>query len=240
MANNDSLKHYGILGMKWGVRRTKAQLARARGKSGTRKVTKEQYEALKDKAIKSGNPDVVRAWSPKLSNKELKDAIDRVDYMKKLDTIDGKAKKSGLDRVEEVTKTIGRVTRIGEDLAGAYGFIAKINNTFNDRQLPVIDGTYFGTKRDKADKQRANDEAKEAREVKKAAEDSAKEAREAKRASDTQEISERAAKGDYDSIIRDWGKYDPQAIKDVKDALDKKTEFENWAKRRSTPDEEKK
>lgn len=35
MEYNPYLVHYGIKGMKWGVRRTDAQLARARGKSGT-------------------------------------------------------------------------------------------------------------------------------------------------------------------------------------------------------------
>lgn len=29
---DNELRHYGILGMKWGIRRTEAQLARARGK----------------------------------------------------------------------------------------------------------------------------------------------------------------------------------------------------------------
>lgn len=32
MENNEHLEHHGIKGMKWGIRRTEAQLARARGK----------------------------------------------------------------------------------------------------------------------------------------------------------------------------------------------------------------
>ena len=41
---NNTLVHYGIKGMKWGVRRTEAQLARARG---------ERWNPLKRSAKKS-------------------------------------------------------------------------------------------------------------------------------------------------------------------------------------------
>jgi hypothetical protein len=34
---DNTLIHYGILGMKWGIRRTPEQLARARGRSKTRR-----------------------------------------------------------------------------------------------------------------------------------------------------------------------------------------------------------
>lgn len=42
--DNNYLAHYGILGMKWGVRRSKAQLARAKGES-----YHEDYKRVHDK-----------------------------------------------------------------------------------------------------------------------------------------------------------------------------------------------
>ena len=136
---SESLQHYGVLGMKWGVRRTKAQLSRARGTpSKTRKVTKEVYEAEKKKAINSGDPKKVSAWKTKLSNQELKDAIDRCKLTKDLADVEAKNKKSGLEKVEDAVSKVGRATKIVTTTYGFYNAVAKVNNTFSDKKIPIV------------------------------------------------------------------------------------------------------
>ena len=61
--NNNELLHYGILGMKWGVRRTEAQLARARGKG---EVSEDYAKAHSKKSVKS------------MSDSELRSRLNRI------------------------------------------------------------------------------------------------------------------------------------------------------------------
>ncbi|MCA1806426.1 MAG: hypothetical protein LC687_00970, partial [Actinobacteria bacterium] len=51
----DELAHYGIKGMKWGVRRSDAQLARARGRVGDaiKKSAKQQVDFYKKPAVRN-------------------------------------------------------------------------------------------------------------------------------------------------------------------------------------------
>lgn len=52
--DSDYLEHYGIKGMKWGVRRTIEQLQRARGRKSWEKKTSKNFDKL-DKAINESN-----------------------------------------------------------------------------------------------------------------------------------------------------------------------------------------
>lgn len=66
---NTTLAHYGIKGMKWGVRRTEAQLARARGKT----ITKTNSTSEK-------NPAAPKKKSlSEMSDEELRRTVDRLN-----------------------------------------------------------------------------------------------------------------------------------------------------------------
>ena len=80
---DNELRHYGILGMKWGVRRTEAQLARARGKVS--ELEDKLNKKTGGKSSSSSTNTVPKKKSIKdMSDEELNAKIRRLQMEKQL------------------------------------------------------------------------------------------------------------------------------------------------------------
>lgn len=117
MTSNE-LTHYGVLGMRWGVRRSKAQLARA-SSSRKRKIDDSHEDHKKAHDSKS-----VRS----MSNQELKDRNNRLQMEQQYKKLTKKANK-GSDILKGVIAAAGTITAA----KGAYDVYKGLANGALDK-----------------------------------------------------------------------------------------------------------
>lgn len=102
------LEHYGVKGMKWGVRRSPAQLARAAKQRGQqyRQSSKEAKAATARTRFTQGSKDA----PTNLTDEELKARIKRMETEKRYNDLNAKTVSVGQQHVSEIVTNVGKQT----------------------------------------------------------------------------------------------------------------------------------
>lgn len=126
------LYHYGIKGMKWGVRRTEAQLARARGKKQSSSTEEhEDYKKAHDsKSVKS------------MSDTELRNRLNRLQMEQQYSRLNPGTVSKGKNTVNKILKTAGTVAATTGTILTLYNNINKltgIGSGTGDKVMDIVD-----------------------------------------------------------------------------------------------------
>lgn len=92
--NNYELYHYGVLGMRWGIRRSEAQLARAAARRADKQIKKQRRHDVKNRRL--------------MSDEELRSKVSRLEMEKKLRTLTDEEINRGRKAVTDVLSTSGK------------------------------------------------------------------------------------------------------------------------------------
>lgn len=115
----NELYHHGILGMKWGVRRTPEQLARARGSS--KKSSSDDYHEDYKKAHDSKN---VKS----MSDKELRERLNRLQMEKQYSQLSDNNVNKGKQYMDKVIKAGTTVAAVTTTALTIYNNAGKIKS----------------------------------------------------------------------------------------------------------------
>lgn len=118
--DNSVLAHYGILGMKWGVRRSEAQLARARG-AKSKNSSEEESEDYK----KAHSPKSVKS----MSDAELRNRLNRLQMEQQYTRLNPGTVSKGREAANKILKagtTIATVTTTALTIYNNFDKIKKI------------------------------------------------------------------------------------------------------------------
>ena len=127
---NGSLKHHGVKGQKWGVRRTPQQLGHETNSSGRRQMSDKELKYIKKNVDtvgsevnnaksrrhsknKKANDDKIREDLSKMSDKELRDVVNRLNMEERYSQVmSSRYAETGKSRTDRLLDNIGTAVTV--------------------------------------------------------------------------------------------------------------------------------
>jgi len=111
MKNKNFLKHYGVIGMKWGIRKTRASsISKKTSSTSTGKKTAEEETTKNTSSKLSSKTSTRKQPVKKLSDKELRDAINRIEMEKRYNQIHASNVRKGKNVVGDIITSAAKQT----------------------------------------------------------------------------------------------------------------------------------
>ena len=142
--DNNELYHFGIKGMKWGIRRTPIQLGHATKNKNQRKNDKQtlnkkaRIDKKKREVLKSRSAKELYKYANLFNTRELQEAYNRLQLERNIQNLFPKEVKKGQNFTQKIIKSGRTVSDLLDTGTKLYNNVAKIyNSTENGRANPV-------------------------------------------------------------------------------------------------------
>lgn len=142
--DNNELYHFGIKGMKWGIRRTPIQLGHATKNKNQRKndkqalIKKAKIDKKKREVLKSRSAKELYKYANLFDTRELQEAYNRLQLERNIQNLVPKEVKKGQNFTQKIIKSGRTVSDLLDTGTKLYNNVAKIyNSTENGRANPV-------------------------------------------------------------------------------------------------------
>lgn len=144
------------------ARKAAKQRAANLEKARKAKAEKAKFEADKKNALERGTATDILKYKGKLTPKEMSDALNRLDYERRLSEISAKELDRGKFTIKKAIKKIDEARDTADKAINAWNLIAKVHNSFadDDDAWQQIGQPSVSAKKEARDKQNKADSAR--------------------------------------------------------------------------------
>ena len=148
--DGEAVEHYGILGMKWGIRRYQnpdgslTALGKKHQEDGKTQAAIDKFNQKKETAIAKGNKKFVEKHLDYMSNYDIQRFNERLKSRNSIESLKKDAQKITAEKLQNWSTTastiFNKVANMSEDGVRLYNTVVKINNTFSKNKWKPIKG----------------------------------------------------------------------------------------------------